>query len=69
MKKLVLFIPLGLLALIVRSGVDFATVPTAQGATAGPRARALTHFSQIVSIRYWLAHPDQAPAQLRARFQ
>jgi len=55
--------------LIAGSRVDFAAVPTAQGATTVSRARALSHFSQAVSIRYWLAHPDQAPAQLRARFQ
>ena len=61
MKKLTLFRLLGASGLIVGSRVDFATVPTAQGATTVSRARAFSHFSQAVSIRYWFAHPDQAP--------
>src|SRR5262245_28972743 len=68
-NKLVLVILLGAFGLLAGFRVDFAAVPTAQGAAAASRVRALSHFSQAVSIRYWFAHPDQAPAQLRARFQ
>jgi hypothetical protein len=42
--------------------------------TAAPKGRdvgdqALTHTSQSVAIRFWLAHPDQAPAHLRDVFR
>lgn len=43
-------------------------------ATARPNGRtvdadALTHASQSVAVRYWLAHPNQAPAQLQDVFR
>lgn len=42
--------------------------------TAAPKGRnvgadALTHTSQSVAIRYWLAHPNQAPAHLQDVFR
>ena len=33
------------------------------------RADALTHMSQSVAVRYWIAHPNQAPAQLEDVFR
>lgn len=43
-------------------------------ATGAPKGRsvgdrALSHLSQSVSTRYWLANPDRAPAHLQGRFR
>src|SRR5256885_3528115 len=53
----------GLTAAIAMRGLVVLT-----GSAESPRAvssRMLTHVSQPVALRYWLAHPDQAPDRLR----
>ena len=40
----------------------------AQARAAGGNAL-LTHLSQAVTLRYWLAHPTEAPAPLQERFR
>src|SRR5919202_5779283 len=54
-------------------GVSLLGLPTAGAQTGRPAVEdkntLLTHVSQPVAIRYWLAHPEQAPAPLQQRFQ
>jgi hypothetical protein len=58
-------------ALLALVGATVLALPAA-GAEKGklaPKSGLLAHLSQSVSARYWVAHPNRAPAQLRERFR
>jgi len=63
MKRRMLYISASLLIAFVAHNVE------AQGGRPAVGDKALTHMSQSVAIRYWLAHPEQAPVHLQQRFR
>ena len=52
-------------------GVALFALAASGSAFQAPRVPSgvLAHLSQSVAVRHWIAHPDQAPANLRERFE
>jgi hypothetical protein len=69
MNRAVMVVLFGALMLSAGLGAEVAAGVADQGPTVAPKEELLARLPQSVALRYWAAHPDQAPAPLRARLR